>query len=68
MMLVNDLTAFPKCLDQGLITWREWFRSLSGSIEYFDFDLRDFSNARVAAFKGFRALVGGLLRTWHLRK
>jgi D-aspartate ligase len=68
VMLVNDLTAFPKCLDQGLIGWREWIRSLSGPIEYFDFDLRDFSNARIAALSGVRALVGGLLRTWHLRK
>lgn len=68
LMLVNDLTAFPKCLDQGLIGWRAWIRSLSGPMKYFDFDLRDFSNARVAAFKGVRALVGGLLRTCHLRK
>jgi predicted ATP-grasp superfamily ATP-dependent carboligase len=68
MMLVNDLTAFPKYLDQGLVGWWEYIRSLSGPMEFFDFDLRDFSNARRAALRGVRALIGGLLRTWGLRK
>lgn len=68
VMLVNDLTAFPKYLDQGLMGWMEWVRSLSGPVEFFDFDWRDSSNARTAALRGARALVGGLLRTWGLRK
>jgi predicted ATP-grasp superfamily ATP-dependent carboligase len=68
IMLVNDLTAFPKYLQQGEIGWWEWLQSLSGPLEFFDFDLKDFSNTRIAAFRGVRALVGGLLRTWHLRK
>ena len=68
LMLVNDLTTFPKCLDQGLIGWKEWILSLSGPMEYFDFDLRDFSNARVAAYRAARALIGGLLRHWNFRK
>ena len=68
IMLVSDLTAFPKYLQQGLMGWREWIRSFSGPIEFFDVDWRDFSNARVAAFRGTRVLVGGLLRTWGLRK
>jgi len=37
-------------------------------MEFFDFDWRDYSNAYSAAFRGARALVGGLLRTWRLRK
>jgi hypothetical protein len=37
-------------------------------MEFFDFDRKDFSNARVAAVRGARALAGGLLRTWRLRK
>jgi len=68
MMLVNDLTAFPIYLDQGLVGWWEWIRSLSGPMEFFDFDWRDFRNARASAFRGVRALTGGLLRTWGLRK
>lgn len=68
IMLVSDLTAFPKYLDQGLIGWREWIQSLSGPMQFFDFDWRDSSNARAAALRGARALVGGLLRTWGLRK
>jgi D-aspartate ligase len=68
IMLVNDLTAFPKYYDLGLLGWTEWFRSLSGPMEFFDFDWRDFKNAQSAAFRGVRALVGGLLRTWRLRK
>ncbi|MGD0829307.1 MAG: hypothetical protein ABR907_00085 [Terracidiphilus sp.] len=68
MMLVNDLSAFPKYLDQGLVGWWEYLRSLSGSMEFFDFDRKDFSNARRAALRGLRALAGGLLRTWGLRK
>jgi predicted ATP-grasp superfamily ATP-dependent carboligase len=68
IMLVNDLSAFPIYLDQGLVGWREWIRSLSGPIEFFDFDWRDSRNARAAALRGARALAGGLLRTWGLRK
>lgn len=68
IMLVNDLSAFPKYLDQGLVGWWEWIRSLSGPTRFFDFDWKDFSNARVAALRGAKALVGGLLRTWGLRK
>ena len=68
IMLVNDLTAFPKYLQQGQIGWWEWLQSLSGPLELFDFDLKDFSNARRAALRGAKALVGGLLRTWGLRK
>jgi predicted ATP-grasp superfamily ATP-dependent carboligase len=68
MMLVNDLTSFPIYLGQGLIGWREYLRSWRGRMEFFDFDWRDYSNARAAALRGVRALVGGLLRTWGLRK
>jgi predicted ATP-grasp superfamily ATP-dependent carboligase len=68
MMLVNDLTAFPKYFAQGLVGWWEYFRSLSGPTEFFDFDLKDFSNARRAALWGAKALAGGLFRTWGLRK
>jgi predicted ATP-grasp superfamily ATP-dependent carboligase len=68
IMLVNDLTAFPKYLDQGLVGWWQYIRSLCGPMQFFDFDWRDFSNARRAAFRGVRALAGGLLRTWGLRK
>lgn len=67
VMLVNDLTSFPIYLAQGLITWRAWLKSLSGPIKYFDLDWNDSSNARRTARRGFQALVGGLLRTWHLR-
>jgi predicted ATP-grasp superfamily ATP-dependent carboligase len=68
MMLVNDLTAFPKYLDQGLMGWRDWIHSFRGPIEFFDFDWRDYSNARSAALRGLKALAGGLLRTWGIRK
>ncbi|HEV2487224.1 MAG TPA: hypothetical protein VGT08_16975 [Terracidiphilus sp.] len=68
MMLVNDITAFPIYLDLGLITWRKWLKSLSGPLEFLDFDLKDLSNARAAAVRAAQALIGGLLRTWHLRK
>ncbi len=68
MMLVNDLSAFPKYLDQGLVGWWQYLRSLSGPMEFFDFDWRDSSNARSAVQRGLRALAGGLLRHWGLRK
>jgi predicted ATP-grasp superfamily ATP-dependent carboligase len=68
IMLVADLTAFPIYLTQGLITWREWLSSLSGQLEYFDFNPADFKNAQVTVYKGVKALLGGLLRRWHLRK
>lgn len=68
VMLVNDFTAFPIYLSQRQITWAEWFRSLKGPIEYFDFDRRDPRNARRAASRAGKALVGGLLRRWRLRK
>jgi predicted ATP-grasp superfamily ATP-dependent carboligase len=68
IMLVKDLTAFPIYLDRGQMGWGEWIRSLSGPLEFFDFDWRDFSNARVAALTGARALVGGVLRTWGCRQ
>ena len=68
VMLVADLTAFPIYLDEGKISWREWFRSLSGPLEYFDFDKSDFKNVRITFWRGIRALLGGLLRVWRLRK
>lgn len=68
VMLVNDLTSFPIYLAQGLITWRAWLKSLSGPIKYFDLDWNDSDNARRTAKRGLKALIGGLLRTWHLRK
>ncbi len=68
MMLVNDLTAFPIYLAKGLVGWRLYIQSLRGKMEFFDFDWKDFANARKAAFRGIRALAGGLLRTWGLRK
>lgn len=68
IMLVADLTALPIQLEQGLITWREWLRSLDGQLEYYDLDLADFRNARHAVYRGTRALLGGLLRRWRLRK
>lgn len=68
VMLVADLTAFPIQLDQGLITWREWFKSLNGRLAYYDLDLADFRNARYTFYKGTRAFLGGLLRRWGLRR
>jgi predicted ATP-grasp superfamily ATP-dependent carboligase len=68
MMLVNDLTAFPIYLRQGLVGWREYINSLQGKMEFFDLDWKDSANARKAALRGLRALVGGLLRTWGFRK
>ena len=68
IMLVKDLTAFPVYLGKGLIGWREWLLSLSKPLKFYDFDLRDLPNARVTALAGARALIGGLLRTWRLRK
>ena len=68
MMMNAELAAFPKYLQEGLIGWGEWIRSLRYPMKYFDFDLSDFSVARVTAVKSARALVGGLLHTWNLRK
>jgi hypothetical protein len=65
--LSDELSAFPKYLEEGLIGWKEWIRSLSYPMKYFDFDLSDFSNARVTAMNGARGLLGGLLRRKHIR-
>jgi D-aspartate ligase len=67
-MLVADLTAFPIYLSEGKITWRQWLQSLSGPLEFFDFDTSDFRNACSTIFRGIKALLGGLLRCWRLRK
>jgi len=67
VMLRNELTAFPKYLEAGLIGWGEWFHSLRRPIKYFDFDLSDFSNARISGMAGARGFVAGLLRKWGLR-
>jgi D-aspartate ligase len=68
VMLSAELAAFPKYLEEGLISWSEWIRSLSYPMEYFDFDVSDFSNARITAVKSARGLLGGLLRKWQVRK
>lgn len=68
VMLVADLTAFPIYLSQGLVGWRQWFKSLRGPIEFFDFDIKDFPNARLASWRAVKALSGGLLRKWEFRK
>ena len=65
VMLCADLSAFPKYREEGQMGWGDWIKSLSGPIKYFDFDVSDFSNARVTAAKGLRALLGGL---WHSRR
>jgi len=68
IMLVKDLTAFPKYLQSGALGWREWLQSLAVPLRFFDLDWKDFSNARAAAIEGSRVFVGGLLRTWGIRK
>jgi D-aspartate ligase len=68
VMLVAELAAFPRYLQEGLIDWKGWIRSLNYPMEYFDFDLADFSNARVTAVKSARALLGGFWRKWFPRK
>ena len=68
VMLSSELTAFPKYLEEGLIGWKEWIRSLSYPMKYYDFDLSDFSIARVTAINGIRGLLSGLLRKWNLRR
>jgi D-aspartate ligase len=68
VMLSAELTAFPKYLEEGLIGWKEWIQSLSYPMKYFDFDLSDFSNARVTAINGARGLLGGLLRKRRVRR
>jgi predicted ATP-grasp superfamily ATP-dependent carboligase len=68
VMLCAELAAFPKYLQEGLIGWKEWIQSLNYPMEYFDFDLSDFSNARVTAVKSAKVLLIGLLRKWNLRK
>lgn len=68
VMLYAELAAFPKYLHEGLIGWGEWIQSLNCPMKYFDFDLSDFSIARVTAAKGARALLGGLWHNWRSRK
>jgi D-aspartate ligase len=68
VMLSADLAAFPKYLAQGQMGWGDWIRSLSGPLEYFDFDTADFSIARDTALKGVRALLHGLWHNWRPRK
>jgi predicted ATP-grasp superfamily ATP-dependent carboligase len=63
IMLCADLAAFPKYRQEGQMGWKDWLGSLSGPLEYFDFDLSDFSNARRTAVNGARALFGGLWRS-----
>ena len=60
VMLAADLAAFPRYLEQGQMGWKDWIQSYSGRIKYFDFDPSDFTNARITAVKGARALIGGL--------
>ncbi len=68
IMLCADLAAFPKYLEQGQMGWKDWIHSLSGPLEYFDFDAADFSIARVTAMNGARALMHGLWRNWRPHK
>lgn len=68
VMLCAELAAFPKYLHEGLIGWGEWIESLNYPMKYFDFDLSDFSIARVTAARSARALLGGLWRNWRPRK
>jgi D-aspartate ligase len=62
IMLCADLAAFPRYLEQGQMGWMDWIRSLNYPMKYFDFDVSDFSNARVTAVKAARVLLGGLMR------
>ena len=68
VMWVADLTAFPIYLSQGQIGWWSWLGSYNGPMKYYDFDWKDSSNARLTTIRAIKALVGGILRTWRLRK
>jgi len=68
VMLCADMSAFPKYLAQGQMGWKDWIRSLSGPLEFFDFDTADFAIARVTAMNGARAFLRGLWDNWRPRK
>ena len=67
IVLRRDARAFPKYLDAGLITWREWLRSYRRPVEFFDFDARDWKVTAGTLFPAIRAFGGGLLRHFKLR-
>jgi D-aspartate ligase len=64
----RDAPAFGQYLDAGLTTWGQWWSVYRPPVEFFDFDLRDWRVTGETLYRALRALVGGILRHWKLRR
>lgn len=66
--LQRDAPAFGQYMRAGLTTWSDWWRVYLGQAEYFDVDFRDWAVTRQTLYLALRALVGGVLRHWKVRR
>ena len=66
--LQRDAPAFAQYLDAGLTTWGKWWSAYRPPAEYYDIDWRDWRVTAGTLYRGMRALSGGILRHWKLRR
>jgi len=65
---LRDAPAFGQYLQERLTTWGQWWSAYRPPVEFYDVDFRDWGVTRPNLQRAFRALGGGLLRHWHLRR
>ena len=68
IVLYREGPAFGQYLDAGLTTWRKWWGAYLPPVAFFDFDWRDWKVTGKTVYDAVRALAGGILRHWKLRR
>ena len=68
IVLYREGPAFGQYLDAGLTTWRKWWAAYLPPVVFFDFDWRDWRVTGKTLYDAVRALAGGILRHWKLRR
>jgi len=68
IVLYREGPAFGQYLDAGLTTWGKWWRAYLPPVAFFDFDWRDWRVTAKTVYDAVRALAGGILRHWKLRR
>ena len=66
--LYRDAPAFGQYMDAGLTSWTKWWGVYFQPVAFFDFDWRDWRVSGRTLYHAVRALAGGVLRHWKLRK
>jgi D-aspartate ligase len=68
VVLRRDIPALPRYVEQRILTWGEIWKSYSGPLEFFDFDLHDLRPTTTTVKGCLRVILGTILRALGLRR